>query len=165
MASKNRRNQIIVNRSLQTKIVLSTSVPMFVLLAVATFLEYFYFMGVQSGRIESTGTIFGMPEHRLGMLLIFVFASTYQLVASLRTSHKIAGASYRIAETLKAVREGDASARAKLRQGDYQMELADDINAFLEWVESSRASAPAPADGAATRIVRPAAPSPTSIPT
>lgn len=156
MARKNRRNQIIVNKSLQTKIILSTSIPMFVLLGVATLLEYLYFLGVQSGRIHSDGTIFGMPEHRLGMLLIFVFGSTYQLASALLTSHKIAGASYRIAETLKAFRNGDRDVRATLRKGDYQVELADEINGFLDWARSTQSPASA-SSGDPVRVERPAA--------
>jgi hypothetical protein len=159
MATKNRRNQIIVNKTLQTKIILSTSVPMFALLGVATLLEYLYFVGVQSGRIQSDGTIFGMPEHRLGMLLIFVFGSTYQLASALLTSHKIAGASYRIAETLHQFREGDQDVRASLRKGDYQVELADEINGFLDWARATPPSA-MPSPSGSARVERPAAKSP-----
>ena len=129
-----RRKTVFVDGKVQTRIILATSLPMFGCLLLAIGGEVLYFRLVDAGRIETSGTIFGMPEHRLGMLLLFVSASTIQLIASLLASQKVAGVSYHIRRILREFREGKRDARVRLRQGDYQLGLGDDVNEFLDWL-------------------------------
>ena len=56
------------------------------------------------------------------------------MIHALKVSQKIAGASYRMRQVLGAYRDGDKSARIKLRDGDLHNALADDINATLDWM-------------------------------
>ena len=145
-----RRRTVIVDKAMQMRIVLSNSLPMFAILLVAILGEFVYNQQIRAGHIASNGTIFGMPEQRLGMLLLFVFASTYQVVASLLTSQKVAGAAYRVSRTLESYRQGDHDVRAKLRKGDYQTKLADDVNEFLDWLQLQEGSgSAAPSAGTA----------------
>ena len=60
----------------------------------------------------------------------------------------------RIQQTLDAVRNGDPSARVRLRDGDFLMSTSEHINELLEWVEQNVPSggpqgATAAEDGAA----------------
>lgn len=150
MRIKNQRKTVLVHPRMQMRIILATSLPMFACLISATAAEFFYFRQVRLGIIPSDGTILGMPESRLGMLLLFVSASTVQILTALLASQKVAGAAYRIARTLEEFRAGKRDARVTLRKHDYQRELADDVNGFLEWVAagesapSARAAADAP---------------------
>jgi hypothetical protein len=143
MRIKNQRRTILVHPRMQARIILATSLPMFACLIAATLAEFFYFRQVRLGVIASDGTIFGMPENRLGMLLLFVSASSVQIATALLASQKVAGTAYRIARTLDQFREGRRDARVTLRKADYQKELADDVNEFLDWVAASEGSAPA----------------------
>jgi hypothetical protein len=77
-----------------------------------------------------------MPERHLGMLLLFISASMSQLLTALISSQKIAGTAYHIRRVLREFREGKRDSRVRLRRGDYQHELARDINDFLEWIEA-----------------------------
>ncbi len=150
--AKNERKTILVDKRLQARIVLSCSLPMIACLIFAIGVELLYRRQVAHGMGSPDGTILGMPEHRLGMLLLFISASMTQLVSTLLVSQKVAGTSYRIAQVLNAFREGDRTARVRLRKGDYQVRLADDLNGFLAWVEDPKANAAganAPASGAA----------------
>ena len=144
---KNRRRTVVVDGKLQARIVLSTSIPMVACLVFATVAEMFYRRQVALGHLRTDGTIFGMPDHQLGILLLFVSASMTQLVSALLSSQKIAGTAYRIARVLEAYRDGNRAARVTLRRGDYQTQLADDLNAFLDW--SSSPDAPASSASAA----------------
>jgi hypothetical protein len=137
---KNERKTVLVDKRLQARIILSTSLPMIACLVFATGIELWYRRQVSLGLGSADGTLFGMPEHRLGMLLLFVSASMTLLVSALLLSQKVAGTSYRIRQVLNAFREGDRSARVRLRKGDYQLQLADDLNAFLGWVADAKES-------------------------
>ncbi len=145
---KNERRTVVVDGKLQARIVLSNSLPMIACLVFAVGVEWIYRRQVAVDAVSSDGTLFGMPEHRLGMLLLFVSASMTQLVSALLSSQKVAGTSYRIAQVLSDFRRGDATERVHLRKGDYQVRLADDINEFLDWV-AARGPAGAPSSASA----------------
>jgi hypothetical protein len=160
MPRENQRKTVIVDGPTQLRIVVTTSLPMIGCLMLAVVIEILYARLVASGKIVSDGTIFGFPEARLGMLCLFVSASTVQLLTALLTSHKVAGTSYRIGQVLRRFREGDRAVRVRLRRTDYQHVLAEDVNAFLDWTsrtessvseESTLASAPSVAGASASR--------------
>ena len=172
MKRKNQRKSVIVDWRVQARIIIATSLPMIACLVLAVVGEIAYYRAVTSGLIQTDGTIFGMPESRLGMLLLFASASTVQLVVSLLASQKVAGVAYHIARILTAFRNGDRQARVRLRKGDYQRELGDDVNSFLDWVEKS-ASPTSASSGTATPAGpphrtpagdRPASPQKTDVP-
>ena len=168
---KNRRRTLVVDGKLQARIVLSTSIPMVACLVFATVVEMFYRRQVALGHLSTDGTIFGMPDHQLGLLLLFVSASMTQLVSALLSSQKVAGTAYRIGRVLESYREGNRAARVTLRKGDYQTGLAEDLNRFLDWASSPDAPAPsttAPIGAVGTRgtATAPSDPSrPTAAPT
>jgi hypothetical protein len=135
-----RRRQFIVNRELQLKIILSVSLPMLVILLIVVGIQLALDHGVRAGTIAVDATIFGIPERIVSVVLFFLFATLFYVMFALNVSHRVAGASYRLSETLKAFQRGDQKVRARLRDGDLHFELADDINAFLDWVESRDAA-------------------------
>jgi hypothetical protein len=140
-----RRKTIIIDKKVQAKIFFQTSVPMFACLVLAVVGEVVYQRLLDSGHIQTDGTLFfGMPESRLGMLLLFVSACTVQVVVSLLASQKVAGVAYHIQRILGEFRAGDRKARVRLRRGDYQLRLADDVNAFLQWVEDGASTTGGP---------------------
>ena len=140
MKRKNQRKSVIVDWRVQVRIILATSLPMIACLVLAIVGEIVYYRAAAKGWIQTDGTILGLRENRLGMLLLFASASTVQLVASLLASQKVAGVAYHIARILKTFREGDRQARVRLRKGDYQVELGDDVNEFLDWISGDATS-------------------------
>ncbi|MBZ0268582.1 hypothetical protein K8I85_10540 [bacterium] len=162
MRTKNQRKTILVHPRMQARIILSTSLPMFACLIAATLAEFLYFHQVRQGVIISDGTIFGMPENRLGMLLLFVSASSVQIATALMASQKVAGTAYRIGKTLESFRHGKRGDRIRLRKADYQKELADDVNAFLDWVAAGDDAAPTRSAVDSPERARPADPRPAS---
>ena len=54
------------------------------------------------------------------------------LLHSVNVSNKIAGPLYRIRMVLRAVRRGDLTARARLREKDYLHQDADGVNDLIE---------------------------------
>jgi hypothetical protein len=168
-----RRKKLIVDGKVQTRIILQTSLPMFACLLLAIGGEFLYYRLLEAGMFQTDGTIFGMPEQRLGMLLLFVSAATIQLTVSLLTSHKVAGVSYHIRRILHEYRQGNRDARVRLRKSDYQKQLGSDVNEFLDWLEQddhplpekvySHDSAITPAPEAAPRSA-PSASGPNAVP-
>jgi hypothetical protein len=156
-----RRRRVVVNDgSMQGRIVLSVSVPMFVLLLLVLGAQLVFDHLVRTGTLDVDGRILGLPERSLSAVLFFVFATLYHVTSTLKFSHRIAGASHNMERVLRAFRAGDKAARIRLREEDLPQSLAAEINATLDWVsgeagqhEGERASAPdrAPDEAPATR--------------
>ena len=145
-----RRRRVVVNDgSMQGRIILSISVPMFVLLLLVLGAQLIFDHLVRAGTLDVDGRILGLPERSLSAVLFFVFATLYHVMATLRVSHRIAGASHNMERVLRAFRAGDRRARVRLREEDLPHSLAAEVNATLDWVsgeagqhEGERASAP-----------------------
>jgi hypothetical protein len=135
-----RRRTVIIDPKTQAKIFAATSLPMFACLVIAVGGEFLYQHFVRTGQLQTDGSLlFGMPDSRLGMLLLFVSASTIQVVASLIASQKVAGTAYHISRILNEFRAGNRDARVRLRRGDYQQSLGTEVNGFLQWVQDGAA--------------------------
>lgn len=139
------RTKLLVDRTDQARIILETSLSMFGCLIFAVVVEGFYRRQVAAGVIHSDGTLLGMPDERLGMLVLFVSAATVQIVSALLSSQKVAGATYRIKLGLAEFRSGATQTRMRLRTGDHHHELAGEIDSFLDWVEERMVPAGVPA--------------------
>ncbi|GJM43568.1 MAG: hypothetical protein DHS20C21_04100 [Gemmatimonadota bacterium] len=142
MKRKHSRKTIIVDLPTQIRIVLATSFPMIACLALALVGEVAYQRALANGWFASDGMFLGVPESRVGMLLLFVSASTLQVVASLLASQKVTGVAYHVGRVLQEFRSGKRDARVRLRKGDYQQQLGDDVNEFLAWIDSGKSGAP-----------------------
>jgi hypothetical protein len=130
-----RRSRFVVNAALQRRIVMSFTLPMVIVLVVALGVQFFLGAQLKSRLVEQGLEVSGLLTQVVASIAFFVIASAYLVITSLRNSHRVAGASYRIQETLKTFRGGDRKIRANLRKDDYLMALADDVNAFLDWLE------------------------------
>lgn len=77
-----------------------------------------------------------------GIVPVFIIAVCFMLVGiiyilfpALQFSHRIAGPTFNIRNTLRRFRDGDIDARIKLRDDDYLVEIQDYVNEFLDWLE------------------------------
>jgi hypothetical protein len=130
-----RRRRVVVNDgSMQGRIVLSVSIPMFLLLLVVLGAQLVFDHLVRTGTLDVDGRILGLPERSLSAVLFFVFATLYHVTNTLRVSHRIAGASHNMERVLREFRSGDRTARVRLREEDFPQSLASEINATLDWV-------------------------------
>lgn len=143
-----RRRVVVTDGSMQGRIVLSVSIPMFVLLLLVLGAQLVFDHLVRTGTLDVDGRILGLPERSLSAVLFFVFATLYHVTNALRVSQRIAGASHNMERVLRAFRSGDRAARVHLREEDFPQTLAAEINATLDWVageagqhEGERASA------------------------
>ena len=113
-------------------------------------------MGVYCARIAEQANVADVQLDVVPLFLtamgFLILATFFFLLNSLRMSHRIAGPIYRLATTLKQVRQGDVNVRSHLRDGDLLTELADEMNEFLDWASdylpknSEEVAASTPAD-------------------
>lgn len=138
-----RRRHFVVNPRMQRRIIFSASWPLVVILGIMVTVQF-----VLDAQLAAELKIHDLELSGHGMrifsaLVFMAFALVYVGVTSLKLSHRLAGASYRLRLTLEAFRKGDRDVRAKLRTDDFLMDLQDDLNAFLDWTqENTNASAP-----------------------
>lgn len=81
--------------------------------------------------------LFGINGFLLLGLLAFVIVviSLILCVYSILHTHRMVGSSYRIKLVLQALRKGDTSQKANLRDGDYFLDVADELNRLIDDVK------------------------------
>lgn len=133
--SKNRRQQVFVNQPLQRRVILASIwIPCMCLVLSATGLAVF------STRLHAEAMLLNedLPS-TLPVLLAsigFVFvAAGFTIVHGIRLSQRIAGPSVNFHHTLSQIKQGDLSARVRLRKLDLLADTADHVNEFLDWLE------------------------------
>lgn len=137
-----RRQAWIVDPRMQRRFVLSASWPLVVILGVMIVVQLVLDAQVAEQLRRHELVLKGFGLRSLSLALFAVFALVYVALMSLRLSHRVAGASYRLRETLKSFRRGDRLARAELRDGDLLKGLEAETNEFLDWAQKTlRASA------------------------
>jgi hypothetical protein len=87
-------------------------------------------------------------------LAVFLVASLgFTIYTALSVSHRIVGPLFRIRVVMDGVRNGQLSARARVRSRDYLPEFATFVNEFLDWVEREHSNPPAPTSGESARSI------------
>jgi nitrogen fixation/metabolism regulation signal transduction histidine kinase len=71
-----------------------------------------------------------------GAALILAILGVLFVLDALRMAHRIVGPLYRFRKVAEAVKEGEAVALIRLRDGDYLQEMKDELNAMLEALEA-----------------------------
>ena len=81
---------------------------------------------------------------RSGSLPLYVAAGCFLFAAgvvvvlqSMCVAQRVAGPEYRLIQSLRRLRAGDASFRIHLRRGDLLHGLAEECNALLDWINSN----------------------------
>lgn len=68
----------------------------------------------------------------------FLFAASVVVVLqSMNVAQRVAGPEYRLIQSLRRIRAGDASFRIHLRRGDLLHGLAEECNALLDWINTN----------------------------
>ncbi len=71
----------------------------------------------------------------LALVLLILSAGGMVALQALRYSHRIAGPSYRLLQSMERIKRGHLEFRVELRDGDELQEIADGINGLLDWLE------------------------------
>ena len=94
---------------------------------------------------EAANNDIDLPGLRLLLpsILGFVFAMAGLLFyQAIHFSNHIGGPAYRIMRTMAQLRCGEKQRPIKLREGDYLVEVADELNRLMEWLESNGLAEP-----------------------
>lgn len=131
--SKNRRKTLLVNEQLQKKIVFHvTLAPLLALFISALTVTVF------SGRLAQEAADLGSELPSLGIFFVSVvaFVIVFGLLLirqALIFSNKVVGPNYRICKSLEQVRGGNPDVRIQLRHGDFNTDIAEEINLLLDF--------------------------------
>ena len=135
---KNRRNQLVVNQELQGRFLLAVGWPVVICLSLNIVLLGIVFANLTGRVVRDAPELEWIVPVLVGVLAALALASGFFLFHALKLSHRIAGPMVRIRRDLERVRHGEVGLRIRLRKGDYLVQVADDINELLEWMESGR---------------------------
>lgn len=135
--TQNRRKQLVVNRPLQSKLILNIALYPALALAVIAIFTAVYCTRLMD---EAMAADSDMPN----LMPLFYLVISFELLAgifllgnSLKVSHKVAGPAYRICKSLERMRSGDLAFSVNLRKGDHLVEIKDELNKLLDWLNDN----------------------------
>lgn len=131
-----RRRRWIVNVPLQSRYVIYLALVSAVVGAAGAALGVWYCVDVA----EVGGEVEGALSSQLPRLvwLLLIAACAVVLVPGIALSHRVAGPMYRLADSMRRVRDGQLDFRVRLRRHDHLEELATTFNAMVEGLEGQR---------------------------
>jgi len=132
---QNRRRQIIVNKKYQNRIVFAISWPPALCLVLTSLAIGVFCWNLSVEALEADVELTSLAPLFLTTISFLVLAAGFQFFSALKFSHDLAGPTVNIARVLKSVRDGDLSARIHLRKRDLVQDVAEEINALLDWLE------------------------------
>ena len=71
----------------------------------------------------------------LALILLILSAGCMVALQAMRYSHRIAGPSFRLLQSIERIKRGNLEFRVELREGDELQDLAEGINELLDWLE------------------------------
>lgn len=137
LSGMKRRKRVVVNEKQQRRIILAVAlVPTIGLTFSAVIVAVFCrrLLGEASLAEADLPSLVPLFLSVLGFVIVSGLVVLHQ---ALRFSHRIAGPTYRINESIKRVRSGDVGFRINLRKGDYLGEIADEMNLLLDWLNEN----------------------------
>lgn len=157
--ARNARRTLIVNESLQKRIILAVTLFPTLALSVAALIVAVFCRRLlgEAGYVDAE--LPSLVPLFLSVLGFVVACCIIVLHQALRFSNRIAGPAYRIVRSMAQLRRGEPIAPIKLRNGDFLVEIADEFNELLHWAQgraADSASAPAAAAAPALDAVPPA---------
>lgn len=131
------RKQLVVNRPLQSRLVVTLSWPI-VACITTTMVLLFWFTGRVADQAYETGVAIDGLTSLLVTVIAFVAVSiTYLVWHFFRVSNRVVGPMYRMQRALEQFRAGERNVRIRLRKGDFLLETAERLDAFLVWVAAN----------------------------
>lgn len=144
----NRRRQLVVNRPMQGRLILSMALaPALLLTALAVFTAIYCTWVMDEALATDADVPNTMPLFYL-VLGFELLGGFFLLFHSLRASHRVAGPAYRICKSLERIRSGDLAFTVNLRKGDHLTEVRDELNRLLDWLNDN------PPPGCVTRTMQ-----------
>ncbi len=133
--TQQRRRQIIINKLLQKRIVFAAAWAPSLCLAGASLLIGVFCVRLYQEALDARIFLPSVVYMFMVSVGFMVVATAYMMFAALKLSHRIAGPIFNFKRTLRRVQDGEIHARVLLREQDYLMEIQDDINSFLDWLQ------------------------------
>lgn len=133
-----RRRKLVVHKATQKRIVLAVVLVPTIGLAASTMVVAMLCRRLLTESLQVDAELPSLTPLLVSVLVFFVVCSLVMAVQGLRFSHRIAGPAYRIRKSLGRIRTGDIGFRVTLRRGDYLTEIADELNATLDWLNCNQ---------------------------
>ena len=131
---KSRRRRLIVDKEMQSRLIMAASWPAALCLAVTVTLLGVFCARVTHQMLEADIPLDGVLSLLVMSLVFMVVCTGYFLFNTLKISNRVFGPIFRLTDTLHRVRDGELDVRARLRDQDYLHAFANELNEFLDHV-------------------------------
>ena len=149
MDDKNRRKTLIVNPTLQRRLIADVAkVPIIALIAGLVIVAFEFWLIIrlaEAADLELLG-IYGLMASLIGLL--FILTCFVILHTAIRISNRIIGPLYRLRLAMERVLKDDMDFELKIRKGDYLVEIVDIFNAMIAHIRDQQKAGSAPAANA-----------------
>ena len=115
------------------------------LLLVAAFAALVWTLLKTPAQVQQVPLLFGVinPFLLLGLLAFVIVCTSLTLgVYTIIHTHHLMGSAYAIGRVLRELNENKLDSRVRLRDGDFFIEIGDEINRIAETLNSRQAAAP-----------------------
>jgi hypothetical protein len=135
--TQERRRQLVVNKPLQGRLILSMALWPAVALAGIAVLTAVYCSRAMDEASANDTELPNLAPLFYAVLAFELIAAIYLMVNSLKISHRVAGPVYRLCKSLERIRGGDLAFTVSLRDGDHLTEIRDELNKLLDWLNQN----------------------------
>ena len=132
--SNERRRTLVVNRELQQRIIFAVSLVPTIGLALACVIVAVFCRRLLGEAMRADAQLPSLVPLFLSLLGFVIVSAIVVVLQALRFSHRIAGPAYRLLKSMERLRSGDLAFRVHLRKGDHLVELADELNRVLDYL-------------------------------
>jgi hypothetical protein len=143
--TRNARRTLIINESLQKRIIVAVTLFPTLALSISALIVAIFCRRLLGESANAEVELPSLVPLFLSVLGFVVACCLIVLHQALRFSHRIAGPAYRIVRCMAQLREGQPVAPITLRDGDFLIEIAEELNELSRWVQGARAGGPAAA--------------------
>jgi hypothetical protein len=135
--SHNRRRTLVVNKPMQARLILGTALLPAIALAAIAVTTAVYCSRLINESVPIDGDQGSMMPLFYLVLAFELMAAVFLMYSSLKMSHRVAGPAYRICRSLERLRSGDLAFSVSLRKGDHLVEIRDELNRVLDWLNQN----------------------------
>jgi nitrogen fixation/metabolism regulation signal transduction histidine kinase len=129
---KNRRKNLLVQPEIQKRIIVGFTLVPLLCLGVSSLLVAAFSSFLAEEALRSEVELTWLTPLFLSIVAFVLVSSGVTLFQALKHSHKIAGPTCRIINSLREISGGNRKMRIQLRQDDYLTEIVDEINLMLD---------------------------------
>jgi len=134
---QNRRRRLVVNAPVQARLIYTTSALTAVTLGLVALLTAVWCKNITDQATASGIDLPDMMPFFWALVALEIGAAIFLVGMSLRSSLRVVGPAVNICRSMERIRSGDLDFKVKLRDGDFLLEIEQELNQLIDWLNEN----------------------------